>query len=144
MRGDVVDENGAGRATVVTARDRAETLSTGGVPELLLMLVVDCRVGIQTGRDSGHTWSFIRFRRAPVPTLMILLANSTPMVCDERTLHSFFTKRCNMHDLFEFMYQPDVPSSILFTQSPPRLGMSRHHMPIESEDPDTPHHSRKL
>ncbi len=32
-------------------------------------------------------------------TLMILLANSTPMVCDERTRHSFLTKRCRRHDL---------------------------------------------
>ena len=31
------------------------------------------------------TWSLIRLRRAPVPTLMILEANSTPMVCEVRT-----------------------------------------------------------
>ena len=30
---------------------------------------------------------------------MILLANSTPMVCDDKTLHSFLTKRCKRHDL---------------------------------------------
>jgi hypothetical protein len=30
---------------------------------------------------------------------MILLANSTPIVCDVRTLHSFLTKRCSKHDL---------------------------------------------
>lgn len=30
---------------------------------------------------------------------MILVANSTPMVCDERTLHSFLTKRCSKQDL---------------------------------------------
>lgn len=30
---------------------------------------------------------------------MILLANSTPIVCDERTRHSFFTKRWRRHDL---------------------------------------------
>lgn len=41
----------------------------------------------------GYTWSFIRFRLAPLPTLMILVANSTPMVCDDSTLHSFFTNR---------------------------------------------------
>ncbi len=35
------------------------------------------------------TWSFIRFRRAPVPTLMILDANSTPMVCEDRILPKF-------------------------------------------------------
>lgn len=31
---------------------------------------------------------------------MILLANSTPIVCDDRTFHSFLTKRCNKHDLY--------------------------------------------
>lgn len=45
------------------------------------------------------TCSLMRFRRDPVPTLIILLANSTPMVCDDRTLHSFLTKRCRRHDL---------------------------------------------
>lgn len=30
-----------------------------------------------------NTWSFIRFLRAPVPTFIILDANSTPMVCEE-------------------------------------------------------------
>jgi len=51
-------------------------------------------------RGGGRlTWSFIRFRRAPVPTLMILLANSTPIVCDERTRHSFLMKRCKRQDL---------------------------------------------
>lgn len=48
-----------------------------------------------------RTCSLIRFRLAPVPTLMILLANSTPIVCDESVRHSFFTKRCNKHDLVE-------------------------------------------
>lgn len=47
----------------------------------------------------GPTCSFILFLLAPVPTLMILVANSTPMVCDERTLHSFLTKRCSKQDL---------------------------------------------
>ncbi len=50
-------------------------------------------------RKAGRTCNFIRFRRAPVPTLMILLANSTPMVCDDRTRHSFLTKRCRRQDL---------------------------------------------
>jgi hypothetical protein len=30
---------------------------------------------------------------------MILLANSTPIVCDDNTLHSSFTNRCSRHDL---------------------------------------------
>lgn len=47
----------------------------------------------------GLTCSFIRFLRAPVPTLMILVANSTPMVCEDKTLHSLLTKRCSRHDL---------------------------------------------
>lgn len=45
------------------------------------------------------TCSFIRFRRAPVPTFIILLENSTPMVWDERTRHSFLMKRCSRQDL---------------------------------------------
>lgn len=53
----------------------------------------------RSGR-SGLTCNFIRFLLAPVPTLMILVANSTPMVWEERTLHSFFTKRCSKQDLF--------------------------------------------
>ena len=52
-------------------------------------------------RSLRRTCSLIRFRLAPVPTLMILLANSTPIVCDESVRHSFFTKRCNKHDLVE-------------------------------------------
>lgn len=50
-------------------------------------------------RRRGLTCSFIRFLLAPVPTLMILVANSTPMVCEDSTLHSFFTKRCSKQDL---------------------------------------------
>lgn len=53
----------------------------------------------QGGTECGLTCSFIRFLLAPVPTLMILVANSTPMVCDESTLHSFLTKRCSKQDL---------------------------------------------
>lgn len=41
----------------------------------------------------------MRFRRAPVPTLMILLANSTPIVWEERTRHSDLTKRWRRQDL---------------------------------------------
>ena len=52
------------------------------------------------GRVEARTCSFIRFLRAPVPTLIILLANSTPMVCEDKTRHSFLTKRCNMQDLW--------------------------------------------
>ena len=41
------------------------------------------------GRDVGGegmktTWSFIRFRRLPVPTFIILEENSTPIVWEER------------------------------------------------------------
>ena len=59
----------------------------------------------------------MRFLLEPEPTLTILEANSTPIVWDDRTrpsyalallvvfwrwpaLHSFLTKRCNMHDLW--------------------------------------------
>lgn len=52
-----------------------------------------------------RTWSLMRFRRAPVPTFMILLANSTPMVCDDKTLHSLLTKRCKRQDLREMPSQ---------------------------------------
>lgn len=58
------------------------------------------------------TCNFIRFRRAPVPTLMILVANSTPIVCDDSTLHSFFTKRCSKHDL----PVPLGPSNMIFAR----------------------------
>lgn len=69
----------------------------------------------------SQSCSLIRFRRAPLPILTILDENSTPMVCEERTLpeaqkkarstrtrslsttrgilHSFFTKRWSKHDL---------------------------------------------
>jgi hypothetical protein len=57
----------------------------------------------------SQSCSFIRFRRAPVPTLMILLANSTPMVCDERTRHSLLTNRWRRHDLSRRCRQPYVP-----------------------------------
>lgn len=56
------------------------------------------------------TCNLIRFRRAPVPTLMILLANSTPMVCDDSTLHSFFTNRCSRHDLSRRAWSVSVDS----------------------------------
>lgn len=39
--------------------------------------------GIKEG--GGRTWSLIRLRREPVPTLMIFDENSTPMVWEERT-----------------------------------------------------------
>jgi hypothetical protein len=54
---------------------------------------------VADGWAGGRTWSFIRFLRAPVPTLIILLANSTPIVWEERTFHSFFTNRWRRHDL---------------------------------------------
>lgn len=55
--------------------------------------------GMRGKGKEGNTWSFIRFLRAPVPTRIILLANSTPMVCEDRIRHSFFTKRCRRQDL---------------------------------------------
>lgn len=71
----------------------------------------------------SQSWSLIRLRLEPVPSLTILEANSTPMVCEERMrpgtwrqyvsdgdgiewngggpgcLHSFLTNRCSTQDL---------------------------------------------
>ena len=52
------------------------------------------------GNEAVRTCSFMRFLRAPVPTLMILLENSTPIVWEESTRHSFFTKRWRRQDLW--------------------------------------------
>lgn len=65
------------------------------------------------GVGCGLTCSFIRFLLAPVPTLMILVANSTPMVCDERTLHSFLTKRCSKQDL-ELRGKAQISQGLLY------------------------------
>ena len=46
-----------------------------------------------------RTWSFILFLPGPDPTLIILLENSTPIVWDDKTRHSFLTRRCRTHDL---------------------------------------------
>src|SRR5262249_48947768 len=69
------------------------------------------------GRAEARTCSFIRFLRGPLPTLIILLANSTPMVCEDKTRHSFLTKRCNMQDL----WRGSEPSEVRF-----RLAQRRH------------------
>lgn len=102
--GEVVDENSAGGATVVGARDGAETFSAGSIPELIGSEGGQLASDIEKGGEKGGgvallTCNFIRFLLAPVPTLIILVANSTPMVWDDRTLHSLLTKRCSRHDL---------------------------------------------
>lgn len=100
--GDVVDENCAGRAAIVGPRYRSEPFRAGRVPELFESHA-SCQIFWCPFAPRSPlcllTCNFILFLLEPVPTLMILLANSTPMVCDERTRHSFLTKRCNMQDL---------------------------------------------
>lgn len=65
------------------------------------------------GSGLRRTCSFIRFLLAPVPTFMILLANSTPIVCELSVRHSSLIKRCSRHDprnISElFLASPTVP-----------------------------------
>lgn len=48
----------------------------------------------------------MRLRRAPVPTFMILEANSTPIVWEERTRQEELTKRWRRQDLY--LWEEDV------------------------------------
>lgn len=74
----------------------------------------------------------MRFRRDPVPTLMILLANSTPIVWDDKTRHSFLTKRCSRQDLYaQRQRQPCLDSGMIHRRcSRGVLGVTHFPVPL--------------
>lgn len=81
----------------------------------------------------GLTCSFIRFLLAPVPTLMILVANSTPMVCEDKTLHSLFTNRCSKQDLsegvsYQSMSGPSISRIIVDGLASSGIKKREHHL----------------